>query len=286
MKKFIITITILSTLLASTYCVDCSAKVIISQTGTDGNCNGNQHYWPTTYAPEQCHGWATQDQNGKWHENSANNMRCNSDGSFTFDQYGGTLTCEGNGIPVTKTLLNKSLGDENYPCSADEPPPLYTGAVDLTCCTNPSSKLCKTQIPTTTAGSDPVEIYLDGQLCDSESSFIQSRANKKSNKMKNTRHARERESSESYLQSNSRKTHVSTGKSRNISNSRKNKKRLRRNSREENYDDEAYRPDEGRDYDSDEFGDDEDDTDEDEEDDDEFSEDNEDELSNNAKEEF
>ncbi|MFP6662772.1 MAG: hypothetical protein VCC00_01055 [Deltaproteobacteria bacterium] len=106
-------------------------------------------------ASGDCHGWTATDPRGDVHENSASAIQCNSDGSFSFTQYAGNLTCDGTGVDKTFVL------DE---CDQDIPPTLYTSATDLTCCTAPESPECLTDVPLVeSAGS---EIFLNGELCE------------------------------------------------------------------------------------------------------------------------
>ena len=76
----------------------CSAKLVQLQTGPSSTCSGgNTHFWPVDYAPNDCHGWKATDPSGREHLNSANQMTCNIDGSFSFVQYPGNLNCQGGG---------------------------------------------------------------------------------------------------------------------------------------------------------------------------------------------
>jgi hypothetical protein len=74
-----------------------SFNVVSLQTGSSSSCSGgNTHVWPLL--PEgQCHGWSAVDTSGKEHKNSANNIQCNPDKSFSFMQFAGSLDCTGNG---------------------------------------------------------------------------------------------------------------------------------------------------------------------------------------------
>ncbi|HRG98999.1 MAG TPA: hypothetical protein PLR99_22270 [Polyangiaceae bacterium] len=104
--------------------------------------------------PTACHGWRSVDTTGRQHDNSASQITCNPDGSFSFTQYAGNLGCSGSG--VTKTYrLNV--------CEQDTPPTLYTTAVDLTCCANPSSAACVRATPSVSVAG--ATIYLDGAAC-------------------------------------------------------------------------------------------------------------------------
>ena len=80
----------------------CAAfKVVSLTTGSSNNCiGGNTHVWPLL--PEgQCHGWSAVDTSGTTHKNSANGMRCNTNGSFSFVQFAGNLDCSGIGHEKT-----------------------------------------------------------------------------------------------------------------------------------------------------------------------------------------
>lgn len=103
-----------------------------------------------------CHGWQGVDSMGGTHDNSANAIQCNADGSFSFTQFANSLVCEGSG--VTKTFkLNV--------CEQDIPPVLYTQAVDLSCCTDPESPDCQRGIPSIEAAGS---IFLNGIDCAAE----------------------------------------------------------------------------------------------------------------------
>lgn len=133
----------------------CSAPLVILRTGTDSGCGGvNEHRWPIGLAAADCHGWRATDTKGDLHDNSANQVKCNSDGTFTFTQFPGNLNCTGTGTVKTYTL-NK--------CEQDTPPMLYTVAVDLTCCSNPTSAACKTGTPSVAASGST--ITLNGKSC-------------------------------------------------------------------------------------------------------------------------
>ena len=138
---------------------NCAYPLVQLQTGSDSECTGgNIHEWPVGMGDEDCHGWSSYDTSGKLHENSANNIRCNADGTFTFTQFAGTLTCEGGREGVVKTYALNS-------CEQDIPPTLFTKAIDLTCCINPDSPECTTGIPSVSVSSAPSDIYLNGELC-------------------------------------------------------------------------------------------------------------------------
>lgn len=132
----------------------CTYPLVVLQTGSDTSCSGGQlHYWPIGMAPQDCHGWQATDKQGKLHNNSANNISCNADGSFSFTQFAGNLSCEGNG--VTKTYILNA-------CTQDIPPRLYTIATNLSCCSDPNSAECKTGMPSTGQGAT---IFLNQQEC-------------------------------------------------------------------------------------------------------------------------
>jgi hypothetical protein len=133
----------------------CVAPLVRLRTGPDTACSGgNEHMWPTGLAAADCHGWRSVDTTGRQHDNSASQITCNPDGSFSFTQYAGNLTCAGSG--VTKTYrLNV--------CEQDTPPTLYTTAVDLTCCASPSSAACVRATPSVSVAG--ATIYLNGAPC-------------------------------------------------------------------------------------------------------------------------
>ena len=89
------------------------------------------------------------------HENSAAAIGCNPDGSFSFTQYAGNLDCSGSG--VTKTFL----ADQ---CEQDIPPSLYTMAVDLSCCEDPTGSECTRGMPSVSVPNGIV--YLNGSPCE------------------------------------------------------------------------------------------------------------------------
>jgi interferon gamma-inducible protein 30 len=137
----------------SSLAVDCSTTLVTVQTGSDSSCaGGNQHTWPTGYLPTQCHGWEAIDDSGKNHANSANNMRCNSDGSFSFTQFAGNLDCSGTGVDKTMTAT----------CEQDIPPTLYSVLAGDDCGSFSGQ-------PGVTQGDTENTIYLDGELCDAPS---------------------------------------------------------------------------------------------------------------------
>lgn len=133
----------------------CSAPLVVLRTGTDSACGGvNEHRWPIGLAATDCHGWRATDTKGDLHDNSANQIKCNADGSFTFTQFPGNLNCTGTGNVKTYKL---------NVCEQDTPPMLYTKAVDLTCCSDPSSAACKKGVPS--VGVAGATITLNGASC-------------------------------------------------------------------------------------------------------------------------
>ncbi|KAK3268907.1 hypothetical protein CYMTET_22616 [Cymbomonas tetramitiformis] len=148
-----------SCLMQAAYAVDCSSKLVSAQTGPSSDCSGgNSHFWPIDYESSGCHGWRAEAPDGELHDNSANDMRCNTDGSFSFMQFAGTLVCDGSG--TEKSIV---LGE----CHQDKPPTLYTKGTENSCCTDPTSSGCVTDVPyVTQAGAT---IYLNGELCDASS---------------------------------------------------------------------------------------------------------------------
>jgi len=104
---------------------------------------------------EDCRGWSGEDNRGNVHENSADTIQCNGDGSFSFTQYAGNLDCSGTGVTKTYTLES---------CEQDIPPILYTVALDLTCCSDPDSPACVTGVPSVSVPG--AEVSLNGAICD------------------------------------------------------------------------------------------------------------------------
>jgi hypothetical protein len=138
--------------------VSCAAPLVTIQTGSSSSCTGgNIHAWPVGLQATDCHGWRGVDNLGDEHDNSANNIRCNGDGSFSFDQHAGTLSCN-NPNPVTKTF--RSDGQ----CKQDIPPSLYSIPLDLSCCTAPGSAACTTGTPSVGGGLSS-SIYLNSKTC-------------------------------------------------------------------------------------------------------------------------
>ena len=105
-------------------------------------------------AETDCHGWQALDNQGEEHQNSANQIRCNPDGSFTFTQFAGNLDCSGTGVVKTYPL---------DACEQDIPPSLYTQAVDLTCCHAPDDPACTVGVPTVSVPN--ATVYLNGTTC-------------------------------------------------------------------------------------------------------------------------
>ena len=135
----------------------CSAPLVTIQTGSDASCKGGgTHMYPVGMGAGACHGWRSVDPTGKTHDNSANNIRCNGDGSFSFDQYADSISCNGPLKPTTKTF---------YPgkCDQDIPPTLYSIPTDLSCCSAPGSSACKTGNPSVSVAG--ATIYLNNQQC-------------------------------------------------------------------------------------------------------------------------
>lgn len=137
--------------------VTCTAPLVTIQTGSNSSCaGGNTHAWPLGLKATDCHGWRGVDTSGAQHDNSANNIRCNGDGSFSFDQHAGTLTCN-NPTPVTKTYRTGQ-------CAQDIPPSLYSIPLNLSCCTAPGSASCTSGTPSVGAGSSST-VYLNNKTC-------------------------------------------------------------------------------------------------------------------------
>lgn len=134
----------------------CVFPLVKLQTGQSQTCDGgNEHHWPIGMDESDCHGWTGIDNSGGVHNNSANTIRCNEDGTFEFTQYAGNLNCEGTGTRKVYSL---------NACEQDIPPMLYTVAIDLTCCSEPDSAGCPTGVPA--AGAVGAEISLNGVVCD------------------------------------------------------------------------------------------------------------------------
>jgi hypothetical protein len=91
-----------------------------------------------------CHGWRAVDTTGREHDNSANDIKCNPDGSFSFVQFAGGLDCSGSGVLKTYEVNS---------CKQDIPPSLYTIAFDLTCCSAPDSPACEKGVLTRSSAS-------------------------------------------------------------------------------------------------------------------------------------
>ena len=113
---------------------------------------GNIHKWPVGMEASDCHGWSAEDNSGAEHLNSAANITCHEDGSFSFEQYAGNFDCSGEGV------LKTYYPDE---CEQDIPPTLYTVAVDLSCCADPDA--CTAAVPT--VDQPNAGIYKNGILC-------------------------------------------------------------------------------------------------------------------------
>ena len=133
----------------------CSFPLVKLRTGSSTSCAGGQtHSWPIGMAANDCHGWRAVDTAGQSHDNSANDIKCNSDGSFSFVQFGGNLGCSGAGTLKSYTV---------NVCEQDIPPSLYTVAFDLTCCSDPGAPGCTTGLPSVTVPGGTV--YRNGTAC-------------------------------------------------------------------------------------------------------------------------
>ncbi len=134
---------------------ECEAPVVWLRTGPDSSCGGqNTHAWPVGMNATDCHGWRAADTSGREHDNSANDIRCNDDGSFSFVQFAGNLNCAGTGVRKDYVL---------DVCEQDMPPSLYTVAFDLTCCRAPSDPTCKRALPSVSVAGGSV--FLNGAAC-------------------------------------------------------------------------------------------------------------------------
>ena len=134
----------------------CFAPLASLSTGPDSACGGGGiHNFPLGLYPPDCHGWRAVDPNGEAHDNSANAIGCNFDGSFSFTQFAGSIDCTGNGT-VKSYALNH--------CEQDSPPSLYSVATNLTCCSEPDSEACVVGAPSVSQAG--ATIYLNGVLCE------------------------------------------------------------------------------------------------------------------------
>lgn len=133
----------------------CMYPLVTLQTGPSSDCSGQSaHKWPVGMAATDCHGWQAIDTSGKQHNNSANQIRCTSDGGFTLTQFAGVLDCSGTGVVKTYAL---------NVCTQDTPPSLYTQAVDLSCCNTATAAACAKGLPS--VGVDGASVYLNNQKC-------------------------------------------------------------------------------------------------------------------------
>ena len=134
----------------------CNAPLVSLQTGQDSTCSGgNEHVWPVGMGDDYCHGWGATDNSGDSHQNSASAIQCNEDGSFSFNQYAGNLTCSGDGVSKTFYL---------DVCEQDIPPVLYSIGTDLACCLAPESDECKVGMPSVSVSGG--QIFLNGEACE------------------------------------------------------------------------------------------------------------------------
>eukprot|EP00440_Ansanella_granifera_P068107 gb/GFBE01073884.1/.p1 GENE.gb/GFBE01073884.1/~~gb/GFBE01073884.1/.p1 ORF type:complete len:230 (+),score=28.10 gb/GFBE01073884.1/:1-690(+) len=135
--------------------VDCTSRLVRIDTGKDTNCaGGNSHYYPVGGSLSDCHAWSATDDKGEQHYNSADNIQCHEDGTFSFTQHT-NMDCSGTG--TLKTF-------EQDVCHQDIPPVLYSRGADLSCCTDPTGSACLTGVPSV---SVPGEIFLNFEQCDS-----------------------------------------------------------------------------------------------------------------------
>jgi hypothetical protein len=130
------------------------------QTGQDDTCaNGSIHSWPVGLAGDTCHAWSAVDTSGRVHYNSANNITCNADGSFSFTQFANSMSCDS---PLGAHWKSYRIND----CETDMPPTLHGMGLDFSCCSDPESSHCTSGVPS--VGVDGAGIYLNGELCDQE----------------------------------------------------------------------------------------------------------------------
>ncbi len=133
----------------------CTFPLVTMRTGPSSDCSAsNTHTFPVGMAATDCHGWQALDTSGKQHDNSANHITCNPDGSFSFTQYPGVLDCSSTGNVKTYTL---------NACTQDTPPSLCSMAVDLTCCAVPNAAGCTKGVPSTS--QDGSLITFNNQPC-------------------------------------------------------------------------------------------------------------------------
>lgn len=134
----------------------CRAPLVGMQIGPDPTCaSGPEHWFPLGPDEESCHGWAGTANDGDRHENSANAIRCNADGTFEYTQFAGNLECRGTGV---RKVYEPGV------CEQDIPPVLYALPVDLACCTDPDGPDCIVGVPE--AGPVGAVITLDGVECE------------------------------------------------------------------------------------------------------------------------
>lgn len=105
-------------------------------------------------AASDCHGWRAVGPTGQQHENSANDIRCGADRSFSFVQFASNLDCAGTG--TAKDYVRNA-------CEQDIPPSLHTEAFDLIGCSQPTNPTCKTEMPSLSVVGGSV--FLNGAGC-------------------------------------------------------------------------------------------------------------------------
>ena len=137
-------------------------------TSSDTTCpvGAPQHWYPVGGEPTEptdCHGWAAKDTAGREHLNSASNLKCNADGSFTLTQYAGDLGCTGTGVEKTFHQAR---------CEQDPLPVLWSWAADLSCCSAPGSAACA-NTGTPSVARAGWAIYLNGRACKAPSAAQQ-----------------------------------------------------------------------------------------------------------------
>ena len=143
---------------ADTGAVDCTARLVAVATSSDTTCPAGapQHWYPVGGEPTDCHGWAAKDTSGREHLNSASNLKCNADGSFTLTQYAGNLGCTGTGVEKTFRQAR---------CEQDPLPVLWSRAAYLSCCSAPGSAACAANTGTPSVARQGSAIYLNGRVC-------------------------------------------------------------------------------------------------------------------------
>lgn len=135
----------------------CDAKLLETTSGSDNTCpgGGGAHFWPLYDSATDCHGWRS-DANGETHDNSANNIRCSTDGlKMLYTQFAGNVDCSGTGTDK-EYVLNE--------CHQGIPQNLYDKGVDFGCCSDTVQCIdnCAACADTTTCTTCDVGFFGDG----------------------------------------------------------------------------------------------------------------------------